>query len=332
MLFRSEGISPGQYGWDFFSGNVAASEAVIADVFEGNDEVKRIIRLADYLCVIKEGSIHLLDYVGINAGIYRKRQPVSYVGTPSGASAIGVRGVVYFLGQDNFYRFNGVEPQPIGDGVYQTFINTIMPDDAKDLWAFDDVLRKEICWVGRDNQAVCYNYENGAWSLKTFPFTAAGYVNLTQAGDDWSNQTQDWSSWLEDWRDATTLNDLTILGGKSTGKLYVLGEANRYDDDGTDLDSRLETGDFDFGDESAVKMVNEMRFEGTTLGTNALELYVATRDHLGATLDWKGPYSFTNNRATFAHSGRWFRFAFVKRGGYFDLEKFTPFVRGRGRF
>jgi len=340
----ADGFDPqGEFDWDFAAD---ASESVFMDVFEGNDEVMRVLRIGDYLAVYKENSIHLLAYSG-GTYTYIKQQPIAYMGTPCPSSVIGVKGIHYFVGQENIYRFNGAELTPIGSGVYAYFLASVMPDDRRDLWAFDDVIRKEIVWGGNGDVALVYNYENGAFSFKEWPFVAAGYVNLTLPDEDWvPGGIYDTPGWRTDpgpplvvsdwenmpWRRQTALNDLTILGAKSDGTLWKL-HAGEVQAGTTDIDAWFDSPDHDYGDPSAIKMVNEMRLEGTVSGVNPMEVWVGTRDHLGEAFDFGlTPYRVSENRVTFAKSARWFRYRFAKRGGDFSLERYVTHWRTRGRF
>lgn len=319
-----------------------ASDAIIEGFFAGNDPVQRILRISDSLAVYKENSIQLSSYIGGDS-IYLQQQPVAFMGTPSPASVVGVRGMHYFVGQEGIYRFNGASIEPVGmvniDGklvstVYQTFLSTIMPANPTDLWAFHDVLRKEIMWVGQNNRALVYNYDNDTFSTKYFPFAAAGYVNLTQQSQDWQARTQDWAAYIEDWFTTTTLANLTILGGDATGKLFVLHEANAFTADGVAIPMTLESPDLDFGDVGSIKMVNELRIDGIPQASpneTPLKVQVGVRDNLTQEITWSNAYPVSGNRVTFSHSGRFIRFRLVKQDGFCSVDRMTAYYRFRGR-
>lgn len=325
--------------WQFSS---PASDADLIGFFAGNDSIQRILRQGDYLPVYKENSIQMLAFTG-GTFTYLNQQPVAWMGTPSPHSVIGIRDIHYFVGQDNIYMFNGSELKAIGNSVYQTFLALLMPTDPTQLWAWDDTLRKEINWVGQNNMALVYNYENGTFSFKLFPFTAAGYVNLALQSPDWAGldttlpSPHDWSTWLDSWYSANTLGNLSILGGGSDGKLYTLAPGNVYDANGTPIDMLLESPDMDFGD-ADVKMVNELRIEGNPGGTagsavdTPLQVQIGVRDNLSVAVNWSTPYTVANNRVTFAHSGRWMRVRFLKHGGFCTIDRYIIFYRNRGRY
>lgn len=318
----------GENNWDY--GN-PASEAVIEGFFQGNDNVRLVKRMGDYFIVYKEETIDTLVYTS-GTFIYLNQEPITYTGTPSPSSIIGARGIHYGLFNDNFYKCNGADIEPIGNGIYQTFLATLMPANPEDLWGFNDVIRNEIVWVGESLStpfnAVAYNYDNGAWSLRQFPFTAAQYVNLTQTSPDWNSRSEEWSAYLEDWFNVATLNNLSILGADTFGNLYTLYGPGVYDN--TTI-AQLATGLFDFGEPGRIKMVNEIRIDGNSVNDGNMKVFVFAGDNAG-NMNLNGPYTVQNNRVTCTVSGRYIQVLFVKTGGYFDLNRFTVFWRLRGRF
>jgi hypothetical protein len=318
----------GEKNWDYTSNE---TDALVVDCYEGNDDVQRILQFGDYLAIYKEGSIHLLNYVA-GTDVYARQVVDSDTGVACQHSVIGKRGQHYFVGQDNIYRFPGTRAEPMGDAVYNSFLRTIMPADVRKLWAFDDILRKEIIWGGNGVYALVYNYETGLFSRRTWPFAAAGYVNLD--ADSYTFDTipaATFDEWGGTFSDLASLNNLRILAADGNGVLYHLAETRDAVAGTADLTCRLETGALDLDLNDNWKICNGVRVDAEVTGTNPLQVYVATREHLGQALDWQGPYPVTNGKAYCWHSGRYLNFALVKVGGTASISGFAPMVRPTGR-
>lgn len=94
-------------------------------------------------------------------------------GTPAPGSIAQVGGVVYYLGEDGFYRFDGQSSTPIGTGrVDRTFFDTVDPSNYHMITAGVDPVRKIIVWAYPDSEAasgipnrlLIYRWDMNEWA------------------------------------------------------------------------------------------------------------------------------------------------------------------------
>lgn len=327
-----------------------ASEADERLIPEGNTFVQRIIRLGDFLAIYKENSVHLATYIGL-PDVYNIQQAESSRGAISGHSVVDIGGQRHlYVSDNNIYLFSGGAPAAIGDAVWSAFlgqvpgssITPIRSDSKGYIWSYHDPRLKEVtiayrstAGAGANDKALIWNYGSGAWSTRDWPFWSAGFHNITAATNAWTSQTQNWNAWSQSWSDLANLGlaDFQTVAGDASGNLYVVEEPGQFDAAGTDTNATLESGDDDLGDYTRNKIVGGMWVDLPAVsGTNALEIYVGTRDKLTDAIEWNTtPYTASESgRVDFMRSGRWWRWKFVKRGGYFVMREYAPLYQYRG--
>lgn len=121
-----------------------------------------------------------MDYVGL--------PNVMWISPSHNVGSIYHNGLVitklghYFIGQENFYFFDGVQPRPIGDAVYEQFfseVKTLDPSDAdsESVVGYYDQFRREVSWLywttaGQCKQIV-YQEKFGRWFFRNMPYETA---------------------------------------------------------------------------------------------------------------------------------------------------------------
>jgi len=103
-------------------------------------------------------------------------------GTIAPGSIVQVAGVVFYLGEDGFYQFNGVQSRPIGAGrVDQTFFDDIATDNITGITATADPRKKVVYWAYPSRtvgiRTLVYSWDVDEWSdIDGYPV-----VEMTQA-------------------------------------------------------------------------------------------------------------------------------------------------------
>lgn len=94
-------------------------------------------------------------------------------GTPAPGSIVVVGGIVYYLADDGFYAFDGMQSVPIGRGkVDKTFWADVAVQYLFRITAAVDPVNKIIYWAypgpqnasGTPNRILAFNYDLGRWS------------------------------------------------------------------------------------------------------------------------------------------------------------------------
>lgn len=103
-------------------------------------------------------------------------------GTPAPNSIVQVAGVVFYLGEDGFYQFNGVQSVPIGAGkVDRTFFEDVQQTELGQITATADPKKKIVYWTYpsrfEGKKTLAYSWDTSEWTV------IDGYdvVQLTQA-------------------------------------------------------------------------------------------------------------------------------------------------------
>lgn len=98
------------------------------------------------------------------------------VGLLAPQSLVSTRNFDAFLGPDDFYRFDGGTPTPIGDKrIREHLFSTLNYDNLGQIYGFADDVKQEITWIvpeGAESEPVAqyvYNWNTGAWMHDTLP-------------------------------------------------------------------------------------------------------------------------------------------------------------------
>lgn len=149
----------------------AATQADKQQLFGEGGWIQRIVG-GEYGIIFRERSIVKMTYVG-SPVIFQFDELENGKGTPASNSVVPVGRLIYYLGQDDFYVFNGASSQNIGQNrVYKTFLNDVSPSYFPVIVGVADPTRSIVIWSyasksstnGVPNKALVYNYTMNKWS------------------------------------------------------------------------------------------------------------------------------------------------------------------------
>jgi hypothetical protein len=289
------------------------------------------------LVVYKSSCIGNLNYQG-SGFAYALDQQVTGIGCQCADSVLDMGDHHRFIGQDNFYAYNGSSIQGYGDRIWKWWNGLLLPTTRTYPYAFRDLRYKENLHGYQStagttfDAALIHNYEYDAFTTRDWPFSAVGYVDTSAEAEPTFDELQ---QPMND-SDAvvggeSTLNDFALLAGKTDGSLAILDDSTQKADN-AELVATLETGDTAFEAFDKYKTCNGVGIDAPTLTGSPLQVYVAARKRLSDPITWAGPYLFdsTMRYALFTVTGVWFRFKFVKTDGEFVLNGYAPRIRVRG--
>jgi hypothetical protein len=140
-----------------------------------------------------------------------------------------------FLGQGrggyNVYMYTGTLLEPIGDDIKQELRDNIDPLQAKNAFAIVDHKRNQyiffVAYRGETfpHRAWLYDIDTGSWKHWRLPETTAAGLWET---DEETDSIQEW----------------TLLLGQPNGKVFWLDPDSYQDEDGTNLLTTVESGDY----------------------------------------------------------------------------------------
>ena len=126
----------------------------------------------EYGVIFQERAIFRMTFVG-SPLIFQFDQVQQNIGAYAPQSVIAYQNLIFFLSEDGFYRFDGVNAQPIGKGkVDNTFFDDLDTSNYLRIQAAIDPVNKLVMWAypasgnsgGNPNKIIIYNWAFDKWS------------------------------------------------------------------------------------------------------------------------------------------------------------------------
>lgn len=123
--------------------------------------------------VVCERSVYTINYIG-SPLVFDIQRVEKERGSLYAGSVIGDGRYTYFLGNDGFYRFDGVSCVPIGaDKVDNWFLADLAPNTSPRICAALDPVNKIVMWAyaslnsgaGTPDKIICFHTPSGKWSI-----------------------------------------------------------------------------------------------------------------------------------------------------------------------
>jgi hypothetical protein len=238
----------------------------------------------EYGVIFQERAISRMDYVG--SPVIWNIEPVELGrGTQSPYSVVKVGNIIFYLGLDGFYAFDGNTSTPIGENrINRTFFSEVDLSYLPRVYGTADLDKQIIYWAypasgntsGRANKILCYNYSPNAtkrWSYIDNLDLEFLYTSLSEG-------------YTLDGLDSLGYNLDTLpysLDSRVwTGENFILSGFNsdhkQVNFTGTALTALLETGDIQL---TPGQRTNLLRARPLVEGTSATAtLNVGTRNNL----------------------------------------------------
>lgn len=229
--------------------NWSTGNAGYIDLMEGVDWITGMEILNDKLVIFKERSIYTA-YLVNTEDIYQLDYKIQGVGASSGNCIINLGDEIIFMGWDNFYAFNGLSIEAVGDNVKDEIFNRINPANIYNCHAhiieeLDEIHFFAPIQTGEyPTEAFIYNYANRCWTRDTRSnITRCGYFTV-QTTQTWDLLQGTWNDQGWKWDDRTILQAApSNLIGDSSGYIYVW-DYSKNSDNGVAFSSYVDTKDF----------------------------------------------------------------------------------------
>jgi hypothetical protein len=279
-------------------------------------------RLGSYAVLYKSTNIFLGSYVGSPVVWQWERVPgdAGCIG-PEAIADIG--GVHVFLGEDNFWWFDGTRPKPIGDQLKRWFFRnsnatlryrTIAKFDRRNNYVYFFYPSSSSTVL---DKAVVFHIPTGKWGLANLSVEAV--VNFISQGATWDTlddfgATWDtlpdipwdspvWGAGAKSFAIFNTSHELKSLGGSSVGGGFTTG---------------------DFGDDSRVSRLKASRVRFTTAPTSATAQGLF-KMHEGGNLSVGTLSTLADGKFDHRQEGRFHRISYTCVGP-FEATGFMPDV------
>lgn len=304
-----------------------ASEADFFDLEPEERQITGISYQRGRPLVYSEDSIWTGQYIGFPGG-FRHEPLFPGLGNIFHGSVVRTKEVDYFIGKDNFYALNGLQPVPIGDEIFPRFIDDVVITSDTVVKGYFNPRKHQVFWVydsvahtGSGLWAVVFNYKENKWSerraeglLSFFDPPRTKVRGYTVINDNATviNSASGLIDALENI--LTTVPQLACVPYSSVFHVVTPeGSFKPYND--TLQECALETFDFYVDDFTKVKEVTKLVFEAVRTSTlPSTLLYVGTRKNQSDAITWSSSIStdsLDSNLAFFIRSegvGRYIRF------------------------
>lgn len=269
---------------DWNSGN--AGSLLLSDE---QSEIKNLLKLNNYMAVYKQDSLCFLQKVG-PPDIFLSTTVRTGIGLAASRCVVDAEGIHYFMGDNDFYQWNGGQPVSIGRSVRDEVfmrINRELIDkcfavhikEYKEIWFFivitGDTWPKEV-WK--------FNYGEGLWYYDTCSDITTGARYERSSSLVWDDMEGVWDDWNIPWDSAINSSGFEdVILGDSSGKTLYLNYANANDVT-TSIDSYFISKAFT-GDRLEFNK-RWLKLDVWARGTDGAKLYIDYSTDYGQT--WNG--------------------------------------------
>lgn len=234
----------------------------------------------------------------------------------------------FFIGIDNFYVFDGTRPQPVGDGIKETFFAELNTNEAERICTQHDS-KNSLIYVHYPsgssttlNACIVWNYRTGKWGRddRNIEF-AAQYVapSLTYG---------DIGTYYATYGDLPQAPYGTAFISFAAGTPTVFNTSHKLQTlTGNPLSSQIVTGDY--GDDINYGLLRRVKVHWITKPT-AATLQCKNRESLGDGLSNGPQATMSNSRFDVLTSARWHRLE-LNMGGGWEANSLDVDIQGAGR-
>lgn len=243
-------------------------------------EIVAIVPLRDLLVVFKTDCVYVMKFVG-SPFVFVTEKVLDDIGLIAPLGYTILLDSIVFVGNDNIYSFNGSSVSPIGDVVFEYFLNTFDRNKSNYLRMFSDVANKKVyLFYPEQNKEYCslglvFNLELKSWTLYDIVLYDIAKTELSYSWT-WQEITDRWDEINKSWAETQTiLNEFVIFS--SENKVFFLGDGGDFETIGMFY---VITKIFSFDNLLQVKRLFEVNFIGTNLNYLKLTVYYGDEPYL----------------------------------------------------
>ena len=202
------------------------------DLVDTEGSITGLAALGSAAYIFKRNSITSMSETGLTTPSFTFQTVVDGLGTICGRSVQQVGHSLFFLGEDDVYKFSGTAmPESIGAPVRRYIQENLNYAAAHQAFAFLDQQHSEywLClplgtaaWA---SHAFVFNWAEGTWAVMDLPATVAGYHVTSDDSWDAYPDTEDWDTDDVTW-DGGTAQELVYIPFYVTSDTYTPREWN----------------------------------------------------------------------------------------------------------
>lgn len=256
--------------------------------------IQAIRKLNDYLFIYKDDGILSLSYTGGEDTTFSKDTVTTEAGLIAPRAIVELPHYHIFVGQDNFYAFDGSSVSAIGDDNKDYFFSKIDPAKVSNIYGYYNRDSGDVLFIydstlphgDSPDKAISYNTRTKQWSLRDINMTALGEFSQTEDRiidsvnipiDD-SPEMIDSSLYARD--------KLLSVGGDNEGNIYRL---DGYADSRGDYEGYVVTKTHHMNTPEKIKRLMRVMFHIETQGNYNLYVQIGTGWNAETPMTWTKP-------------------------------------------
>ena len=269
LMALGAGGNPRKVAWSDFEDNTtwtAASTNQAGDIeLQTSGQIMQGLRTQGQVLVLTDTDAHRLTYAG-PPFVYLAERVGGSCGAISRHAAINTDAGAFWMGQRNFFLYNGSSVQKLPCDVWDHVFSDINTDQISKIWAVQNGQNGEVWWFYPSassieiDRYVAFDYRQGVW--------VTGEMGRTAGVDRGVFRNPIWAD--------------------DGGTIYNHETGFNYDG----LTPYAETGPFKIGEGERLAIVNSLIPDESNLGD--VEATFKTRLYPTATETEHGPYSMAN--------------------------------------
>jgi hypothetical protein len=253
--------------------------------------------------VFSEDSIWAGNYIGFPGG-FRHEPLFPGLGNIFHNSVVRNKEVDFFISKDNIYALNGLQPVPIGDQIFERFINDVVITEDTSVRGFVNSRKSQVFWIYNSTArsqlwSIVFNYKENKWSERSAQTMTAFFdsprtkVRGYTVVDDHAEMIDYVPSPMIDALEniSRVVPQLCCVQDAAAKYSFASFESAKVALSTANLACLLETFDFYADDFLRVKEVTKIVFELIQTGATAISLYIGTRKNQSASITWSAAIS-----------------------------------------
>ena len=267
--------------WTATATNTAGSQRLT----DGN-KIQTAVRSRGAILVYTDTALYQMQFIGAPF-TFGFKQLGSNCGAVGIHSAIDISGIVFWMGTDSFFQFDGAVkkiPCSVQDYVFDDINN----NELGDIFCAANTDFNEVIWFypSKDSlqidRHVTYNYAENLWYIGSL------------ARSSWADRGVYSNPYGAEFDSNDTTATITTIYGNKEGRTFVYAHEEGVNDAGSAITSYIESGDIDIGEGDQFISVSRFIPDFKNQVGN-VDLTIKTRPYPTASQTSHGPYEITTS-------------------------------------
>ena len=267
--------------WTPTATNTAGSQRLTA----GN-QINTAVRSRGAILVYTDTALYQMQFIG-PPFTFGFKQLGSNCGAVGIHSAVDVSGIIFWMGTDSFFMFDGAVKK-IPCSVQDHVFDDINPNSLNDIFCATNSDFNEVMWFYPSGDSlqidrhVTYNYAEKLWYTGTL------------SRSSWADRGVYSNPYATEFDSDDTTATITTIYGNKEGRTFVYAQEKGVNSAGSAMTSYIESGDIDIADGDQFMSVSRF-IPDFKNQTGTVDITVKSRPYPTASQTSNGPYAITTS-------------------------------------